>query len=333
MKNSYAHSISASLATLRSGGWLCVKASAQEFSIRTTDVSGDGYDSGDAFSNALGNMGVLMSNRLAETIGEADDSKPQNEPVFVGNSSNLIISPALACGILALLKMAHVTPACEISIDTDPSVTVFIDEDCLLSLNGPAYPLVFNHSVTMPTTWSDKTELHLFSEQQDAKREHLAAICKNSNTDVAPLVRVHSKCVTGDIFNSLRCDCGEQLNRAKEMIGEAGNGILIYLDQEGRGIGLRNKLAAYTLQDTGTDTFEANHQLGYESDERTYEAAITMLEHLGVTKIRLLTNNPDKIDQLGSKIEVVERVALIAADEPNRQSYIDAKKQSGHLLQ
>ncbi|MGB0843752.1 MAG: GTP cyclohydrolase II [Alphaproteobacteria bacterium] len=318
MSNTFAQLISAGLATLRSGGWVrVVGAKGLNFEFKATDQHAKVR---------------LMSNRFAHTLDLADETKSPFEPIVSGTLDDVRLSSDLAKGVLALLKMAHVTPCCELRLGTDDSAINSMPAACLLSLNDTIYPLVFNHCVTMPTTWSDETKLHLFSEEQDAKREHLAVICDSVKTDEAPLVRVHSKCATGDIFNSLRCDCGEQLSSAKEIIGASGNGILIYLDQEGRGIGLRNKLAAYTLQDTGTDTFEANHQLGYESDERTYEAAVTILKHLGVSKIRLLTNNPDKIDQLGSSIEVVARVPIIAEEEPNRQSYIDAKKQSGHLF-
>ncbi|WP_433207303.1 GTP cyclohydrolase II [Dactylosporangium sp. CS-047395] len=146
-------------------------------------------------------------------------------------------------------------------------------------------------------------------------REHVAfglgdwadAARRSAGDGAAPLVRLHSECLTGDIFGSERCDCGPQLREAIERISEAG-GFVLYLRQEGRGIGLYSKLDAYALQDTGLDTFEANLALGHAEDERDYSAAAQMLDALGVTRIRLLTNNPDKADQLGKLGVTVDSV-------------------------
>lgn len=147
------------------------------------------------------------------------------------------------------------------------------------------------------------------------------------------LVRIHSECMTGDVFGSTRCDCGEQLQGAMKLI-EAQGGMLIYLRQEGRGIGLVNKLHAYNLQDEGMDTFEANHALGFQSDERVYSAAIDILKQLGVARIQLITNNPGKMEAFeASGIEVVSRVPIIIAARPENAEYLEAKKtQMGHLL-
>ncbi|MFN8862727.1 MAG: GTP cyclohydrolase II [Flavobacteriales bacterium] len=147
------------------------------------------------------------------------------------------------------------------------------------------------------------------------------------------LVRIHSECMTGDVFGSTRCDCGEQLQGAMKLI-EAQGGMLIYLRQEGRGIGLVNKLHAYNLQDEGMDTFEANHALGFQSDERVYSAAIDILKQLGVSRIHLITNNPEKIEAFeASGIEVVSRVPIVIPARPENAEYLEAKKtQMGHLL-
>lgn len=148
------------------------------------------------------------------------------------------------------------------------------------------------------------------------------------------LVRVHSRCTTGDVFHSLRCDCGEQLEKSVEMIKTEGAGVIIYLDQEGRGIGLVNKIRAYELQDRGLDTVEANHQLGFESDGRTYGIASRMLKKLGVKKIRLITNNPKKIEGIAKDgVEVVERIPLIIRPNRHNEKYLKTKKEKmGHLL-
>src|SRR5688572_7021260 len=149
-----------------------------------------------------------------------------------------------------------------------------------------------------------------------------------------PLVRVHSQCLTGDVFHSLRCDCRAQLELALYAIGEEGRGILIYEHQEGRGIGLMNKLRAYQLQDGGADTIQANVQLGFEADLRRYELPGSILKHFGVHQVRLLSNNPEKISALErSGITVVERVPCIAPPSATTEDYLRTKKEKmGHLL-
>ena len=159
--------------------------------------------------------------------------------------------------------------------------------------------------------------------------EHVAIVIGDLDTDQAVLVRLHSQCLTGDLLGSLRCDCGDQLRGAIKAISEYGGGVLIYLAQEGRDIGLVNKLRAYNLQDLGSDTVEANHQIGFEVDERIYAPAAEILKQLGIQKVKLLTNNPNKIDQLAATgIDVIERVkhafppnphlSLIHISEPTR---------------
>jgi 3,4-dihydroxy 2-butanone 4-phosphate synthase / GTP cyclohydrolase II len=152
----------------------------------------------------------------------------------------------------------------------------------------------------------------------------------------APLVRMHSSCFTGDLLDSLRCDCGDQLRLALEMIGREGVGALVYLPQEGRGIGLIEKLKAYRLQDQGLDTVEANLALGYRADQRDYGIGLQILEDLGLTKVRLLTNNPKKTDAFvyhGYGLQVVGQVPIIAPEEAERRRYLAAKRDKlGHLL-
>jgi GTP cyclohydrolase II len=149
-----------------------------------------------------------------------------------------------------------------------------------------------------------------------------------------PLVRIHSQCLTGDVFHSLRCDCRAQLELALYKIGEEGRGLLIYEHQEGRGIGLMNKLRAYELQDHGADTIEANVRLGFEADLRQYELPGSILAHFGVQEVRLMSNNPDKIHALErSGIHVVERVPCIAPPSATTEDYLRTKKEKmGHLL-
>jgi len=152
--------------------------------------------------------------------------------------------------------------------------------------------------------------------------------------DVVPLVRLHSECLTGDVLGSLRCDCGEQLVASLERIAEAGVGLLLYLRQEGRGIGLANKIRAYALQDTGLDTVEANVALGLPIDDREYASAAAILRHLGLRRIRLLTNNPAKLRALEqNQITVLERLALEVPPNPTNARYLHTKaRRMGHLL-
>jgi 3,4-dihydroxy 2-butanone 4-phosphate synthase/GTP cyclohydrolase II len=149
----------------------------------------------------------------------------------------------------------------------------------------------------------------------------------------APLVRIHSECFTGDIFGSLRCDCGPQLDEAMRRIAAAGAGVLIYLRQEGRGIGLLNKIKAYALQEQGLDTVEANEVLGFASDAREYDVAVAILEDLGVRRVRLMSNNPAKIEGLERLgVSVVERVPIVIQPVEDNLRYLETKQQKmGHL--
>lgn len=148
-----------------------------------------------------------------------------------------------------------------------------------------------------------------------------------------PLVRIHSQCLTGDVFHSLRCDCGLQLEKTLEMISQEGRGILVYDGQEGRGIGLMNKLRAYELQDQGADTVEANLQLGFDADERSYAMAAEILRQLGATAVRLVSNNPEKIAGLEDEgVQVTERVPCIVHGDPLLERYLETKREKmGHL--
>jgi len=160
-------------------------------------------------------------------------------------------------------------------------------------------------------------------------KEHLALF--SDDLSEVPIVRVHSECLTGDALGSVKCDCGEQLHYALELIAKEG-GMLIYHRQEGRNIGLLNKVNAYALQDKGFNTVEANHQLGFSADERTYEIVEFILKHFNITKLKLLTNNPKKIESLPN-IDIVERLPIQIAPNPYNEKYLKTKKEElGHLL-
>jgi len=187
-------------------------------------------------------------------------------------------------------------------------------------------------SAPLPTEYGDFTAVAY--ENDVDRHQHVALVRGNWRANEPVLVRVHSKCLTGDVFGSERCDCGPQLHAALKQIARAGKGVLLYLDQEGRGIGLVNKLKAYNLQDQGFDTAEANVRLGFKPDLRDYGIGAQILRDLGVGKMRLLTNNPKKIVGLeGYGLEVVERVPIEMPPSRSNRAYLAAKRDKlGHLL-
>jgi 3,4-dihydroxy 2-butanone 4-phosphate synthase / GTP cyclohydrolase II len=171
-------------------------------------------------------------------------------------------------------------------------------------------------------------------ESEDKSEDVLALVMGEPKADEATLVRIHSQCLTGDVFGSERCDCGDQLHFALDTIGQCGAGIVIYQLQEGRGIGLMNKLLAYELQDSGHDTVEANHHLGFEADQRNYDLCAAVLRHFRIARVRLMTNNPQKTDALATAgIQVVERIPIEIPPSDSTKKYLKTKKAKlGHLL-
>jgi 3,4-dihydroxy 2-butanone 4-phosphate synthase/GTP cyclohydrolase II len=184
--------------------------------------------------------------------------------------------------------------------------------------------------VQLPTNWGDFKLIDYLVETNG--QEHLALVKGEWEKNEPVLVRMHSSCVTGDIFGSCRCDCGEQLHRSMEMIEKAGKGVVVYLNQEGRGIGLLNKLKAYKLQEDGLDTVEANVELGFKADERDYGVGAQILRDLGVRKIKLMTNNPKKrAGLIGYGLEIVENISISVDANPHNEKYLQTKKDKmGH---
>ena len=187
-------------------------------------------------------------------------------------------------------------------------------------------------AANIPTPFGD-FKLHIF-EDDIAGKEHIAYVMGNPSNQSDVLIRIHSECLTGDALFSMRCDCGSQLNEALKRIAEKGEGILLYLRQEGRGIGLVNKIKAYELQEQGADTVEANHQLGFGDDVRNYDMVKTMLAHFAVQSVQLMTNNPRKIKALTAQgIEVTGRDPIKVGKNTHNEHYLAVKtKKLGHLL-
>lgn len=183
-----------------------------------------------------------------------------------------------------------------------------------------------SETANLPTTYGNFT-IQSFKE---GEKEHLVIIKKPFTSEIIN-VRIHSECITGDTIHSLKCDCGEQLQQSLKYI-EKNSGIVLYLRQEGRNIGLLNKINAYALQDKGFDTIEANHQLGFEADERSYEIVDFILKYYGIKKINLLTNNPEKLKGL-KFVEIVKRIPVIIKPNKYNKEYLQVKQsQMGHML-
>lgn len=184
----------------------------------------------------------------------------------------------------------------------------------------------------IPSSWGNFTMI-AYSEKADEPMPHIALVAEGFNPSAPVAVRIHSECMTGDVFGSRRCDCGEQLDASLRLAGEQG-GVVIYLRQEGRGIGLINKLKAYNLQDLGLNTAEANTHLGFDVDARQYECAVFILQDLGISTVKLITNNPDKVEALRrSPVQVISRIPLVVQPHEENRGYLETKQElMGHLL-
>lgn len=241
----------------------------------------------------------------------------------------------VAAACLRLAKAARLLPALlAIETPTPPDASLLsVDVADVLRHGEPARPRLKRMSQSrVPLADALDCQLALFRDEHGLG-EHVAVLIGSPDLRGVVPVRLHSACLTGDLLGSLRCDCGEQLRRAVRRIAELGGGVLLYLDQEGRGIGLANKLRAYALQDNGLDTLDADRSLGFLEDERTYDVAAAMLREIGVSRIELLTNNPQKIAALRAHgIDVVGRVPLVGTANSHNARYLKAKRErAGHL--
>jgi GTP cyclohydrolase II len=240
---------------------------------------------------------------------------------------------------LSLAKAAHLLPAALVVPVTGALDLAMRHGLTLLSLDeiAPALaalpPLTEVIAARVPLVASEAGRVHVF-RPEDGGEEHYAIEIGQPDRSRPVLARLHSACFTGDVLGSLKCDCGPQLRAALAQMGEEGAGVLLYLNQEGRGIGLANKMRAYSLQDQGFDTVEANHRLGFEDDERDFRIGAEILRKLGFSSVRLLTNNPRKLAMMeGCGLHVVERVPLKVGQTSQNRAYLATKAaKSGHLL-
>lgn len=243
---------------------------------------------------------------------------------------------------IKLTKLARLLPsvlstdmaadvAAELAVKEDFSIVTI--EDISAFESTAAVQLKSVAAARVPLQSAENTMIHAF-RPEDGGIEHLAILVGDPNRHEPVLARLHSECFTGDLIGSLKCDCGEQLRGALKAISEAGGGVLLYLAQEGRGIGLINKLRAYKLQSQGFDTIDANERLGFDADERVFQPAAEMFLQLGFKKVRLMTNNPEKVEGLERHgVDVIERVTHKFPSNTHNELYLATKrKRSGHYL-
>lgn len=234
---------------------------------------------------------------------------------------------------LDLAKSAQLLPAVAgVMVEAWPEGLTVLPADLAMADLAASAPLSAVAAARLPMELAGAGRLHIF-RPDNAEIEHYAIEVGRPDRAKPVLARLHSACFTGDVLGSLKCDCGPQLRGALTAMG-ASEGVLLYLNQEGRGIGLANKMRAYALQDQGFDTVEANHRLGFEDDERDFRIGADLLRRMGFGAVRLMTNNPRKVDMLSSEgIDVVERVPLIIDANRHNADYLDVKRdKSGHLL-
>ncbi len=344
-------------------GLICLPMESQDFKrlgipmMTSNNQSPHQTAFGVSFEAANGvTTGISAEDRAVSARTAANENSGPNDIVMPGHmfplravSGGVLKRCGHTEGSIDLVRLAGFKPTavlCEImnedgSMARLPDLSQFAKKHrlCLLSIKDLIdYRLKHETTITesanarLPIESLGEFNLKVFHSSLDNK-EQIALISHTKNSDKPPLVRLHSECLTGDVFGSARCDCGKQRDISLKKISEDG-GIFLYLRQEGRGIGLSNKIKAYALQEQGMDTVEANHQLGFAADERNYAIAAHILKSLNITEIRLMTNNPDKIDGLKQfGISTVERIPLEVTPNSHSFNYLNVKQTKlGHLL-
>jgi GTP cyclohydrolase II len=266
---------------------------------------------------------------LADATAIADPARDLATPLKGPFRTLPDASAAASAAALRLARLAGLMPAFFTGAAESAEVRLTADQ---VDAYARSAAVRIASRARLPTRFAEGAEIVAFRSEGDSAEQ--VALLIGSPNGQPPLVRIHSECLTGDALGSLKCDCGPQLNDALTTIAASGWGILLYLRQEGRGIGLVNKLRAYALQDQGFDTVDANTRLGFADDERNFAVAAAMLLKLGQRSVRLLTNNPRKVAALQAEgVEVIDRVPLLAGHNPHNQAYLDTKRRrSGHQL-
>lgn len=290
-----------------------------------------------AYSDNVARVIVPEDEDVAWIAGLADPKddlmKPMKGPLMTERGGDERLSVAA----ITLAKSAMLLPAA--LVVTVPDATALAAKYGLTRIDLGAAEVTMPTrleeivSARVPLEVSEAGRLHIF-RPEDGGEEHYAVEIGRPDRAKPVLARLHSACFTGDLLGSLKCDCGPQLRAALAAMGEAGEGVLLYLNQEGRGIGLANKMRAYSLQDQGFDTVEANHRLGFEDDERDFRIGSEILKDMGFSAVRLMTNNPAKVAMMEAQgIDVTERVPLMVGRGEHNTDYLDTKAaKSGHLL-
>ena len=300
---------------------------------RAATLKARAYDGDVARVVVPGNANLRWIRALADP---ADDlNTPMKGPLAVLRDGSADLHRAA----LVLTKSAQLLPAALVLEVPEPmalatrlnlTLVNMAEAEPELYRASPLFPVV---SARLPMAASEAGRVHIF-RPEDGGVEHYAIEIGHPSRDAPVLARLHSACFTGDVLGSLKCDCGPQLRAALAQMGAEGAGVLLYLNQEGRGIGLANKMRAYSLQDQGFDTVEANHRLGFDDDERDFRLGADLLRRMGFSQVRLLTNNPNKMKMLNANgVKVVERVPLKVGETAQNAAYLATKAaKSGHLL-
>ncbi|HUH83108.1 MAG TPA: GTP cyclohydrolase II [Stellaceae bacterium] len=356
--------IDRAITDLRRGGFVLLRHAGAALLVQAAE--GIGPESLSRLRHLAGEPSLVLTRRRAAALGLAEPPSDKGGAVMLRLAADaqaeelreladpgaekavrLALGPAseasgAADAAVELLKLARLLPAAVVAPLSTRSAALLAERDGFLLLEAAdvaAYQATAAHSLRpvsearVPLADAENTRIIAF-RPSDGGIEHLAILIGDPDPAGPVLVRLHSECFTGDLLGSLRCDCGDQLRGAIAEIARIGSGVLLYLAQEGRGIGLVNKLRAYQLQDAGLDTVDANEQLGFDADERVYLPAAEMLRQLGFAHVRLLTNNPEKVAALmRCGIGVVERVPHIFPANGHNERYLRTKAtRSGHWL-